>query len=62
MNNNKLDNSIILTLEENIVTRIDINYTNYMKFTNKAINKVLLTLEYKDFGTVLDFDVNGSDS
>ena len=60
--NNKLDNSIMLTLEEGIITRIDINYTNYIMFTNKTINKVLLTLEYKDFGTVLDFDVKNSNS
>lgn len=60
--NNKLENSIMLTCEDNTITRIDINYTNYMKFTNRSINKVLLTLEYKDFGKVLDFNVKNNDS
>ena len=54
---NKLENDIMLSYVDGNVTRIDINYTNFINSINKNIKKVLLTLEYKDFGQVLDFDV-----
>ena len=59
--NNKLDNDIIITLDNGIIKRIDINYTNYVKFNNRNIKKVLLTLEYDNFGNVDDFDIKNSE-
>lgn len=54
---NKLENNIILQYTDDIVTRIDIDYTNYIKYNGVNVKKVFLTLEYSNFGMIEEFDI-----
>lgn len=50
-------NNILLHYENDIVTRIDIDYTNYAKYNSSNVKRVYLTLEYSDFGVTEEFNI-----
>lgn len=51
------ENNILLQYTNDIVTRIDIDYTNYAKYNGAKVSKVFLTLEYSDFGIIEEFNI-----
>lgn len=53
----KAENNILLQYTNDIVTRIDIDYSNYVKYNGAKVNKVFLTLEYSDFGIIEEFNI-----
>ena len=55
--NDKGENNILLQYTNDIVTRIDIDYTNYAKYNGAKVSKVFLTLEYSNFGIVEEFNI-----
>ena len=54
---NRDKNKIIIHYDNDVITRIDIDYTKYVSFADSSIQRVFLTLEYSDFGIIEDFDV-----
>lgn len=51
------ENNILLQYTDEVVTRIDIDYTNYAKYNGLNVNRVYLTLEYSDFGIIEEFNI-----
>lgn len=50
-------NTIDLYYTQDKITKIEIDYSNYANALDNKINSAKLTLEYKSFGTVEDFNI-----
>lgn len=50
-------NTIKIEYKDNHIKKIIIDYTNYAIARGEAVRRVLIELEYKDYGKVKDFDI-----
>ena len=55
--NDKSLNTIKIEYKDNYVHKVTIDYTNYAAARGEAARKVIVELEYKDYGKVKDFDI-----
>lgn len=52
-----LDNYLKVYYQNNVITKIEFDYTNYVNYCGVKVGKVLLVLQYYDFGLVEKFDI-----
>lgn len=55
--NDKSINTIKIEYKYNHINKIVIDYTNYAIARGEAVRRVVVELEYKDYGKVKDFDI-----
>ncbi|MBR4262885.1 MAG: hypothetical protein IKQ35_05945 [Bacilli bacterium] len=55
--NDKSLNTIKIKYKDNHISKVTIDYTNYAIARGEAARKVIVELEYKDYGKVKDFDI-----